>query len=503
MKLLHCLTWVVVGASVAMAQPVLIEPPDFSDTFPNGSPDPAATHSGQGCFWLASGEVVAGDVDWIQLLIPFDTDEVIVDVDITSGSGSSRLLASSSSGSSGSNNDDGNSAIDLNCGGGGLTTDSVVRLGTTPTGAIFGIGITGGSDAGFNGSHSETFNYDVHVYAIGTPPGCTQDADCDDGISCTVDVCDLTSGECSVTPDDTVCDDGVGCTDDVCDVTNGCQSVANDARCDDLIDCTTDVCDAINDCTYVPDDTVCDDGVGCTVDTCDVDSDCLNVPDDAACDDAVGCTLDSCDPINDCQNLADDAICDNGLFCDGEEFCDVVNDCQDGPNPCFPGDICDEVNGCLPTVGLPVEIDILPGRCPNRLHRFKRGFFRVALTGTFDLSPADVDRSSLLLTRADGVGQSLAPFVGSRGPRFIEDDVISFSGFQPCVCHRAMTDGMLDLVIPFSLVEARAAFMIDALQPRRTIELVLTGSTFSGDSFAASDCVFMVPPAKVGQRRPR
>ncbi len=522
MKLLQILLWVALGASLAVAQPVLIDPPDFSDSFPTGSPDAAASHPGSGCFWLASGEMMPGDVDWIQILIPFDTGEVIVDVDITSGSGSSNLFVSSSSGTSGSNNDDGNSAFDQNCGGSGLATDSVVRLGVTPDGAILGIGISGGSDGGFAGNHSETFNYDVYVHAIGMPAGCTQDTQCDDGVGCTVDVCDLTSGACMVTPDDTMCDDGVGCTDDVCDLINGCQSVANDVLCDDLIGCTTDACDVVNDCTntavdsacddgvgcthdicdlvndcqFVADDSLCDDSVGCTVDTCDAVIDCQHELNDAACDDGVGCTVDSCDAINDCQHQANDAVCDNGLFCDGQESCHVVNDCQGGPSPCFPGDTCDEVNGCLPTIGLTVEIDINPGSCPNRLNRFRRGFFRVALTGTSQLASADVDRSSLLLTRADGVGQSLAPFVGGFGPKFMEDDVIGMAGGQACFCHAAIADGELDLIIPFELVDAHAAFMIDAKMPSRRIELVLTGSTFAGDSFAASDCVYIFPLPK-------
>jgi hypothetical protein len=53
-----------------------------------------------------------------------------------------------------------------------------------------------------------------------------------------------------------------------------------------------------------------------------------------------------------CNNLPDDAICDNGLFCDGSETCDVVNDCQDGSPQCTePLLACDEdLDECVPTL---------------------------------------------------------------------------------------------------------------------------------------------------------
>jgi hypothetical protein len=69
---------------------------------------------------------------------------------------------------------------------------------------------------------------------------CTSDAECDDKIECTVDICD-TSGICINTPDDSVCDDVNPCTDDTCDPDTGCYSVSVD--CDDGNACTADYCD--------------------------------------------------------------------------------------------------------------------------------------------------------------------------------------------------------------------------------------------------------------------
>jgi hypothetical protein len=93
----------------------------------------------------------------------------------------------------------------------------------------------------------------------------------------------------------------------------------------------------------VANDANCDNGLFCDGDeTCDPVLDCQpgTAPD---CDDGVGCTDDSCDEGTDsCDNVANDANCDNGLFCDGAETCDPVLDCQPGSDPC-PGQSCDEV----------------------------------------------------------------------------------------------------------------------------------------------------------------
>jgi hypothetical protein len=149
------------------------------------------------------------------------------------------------------------------------------------------------------------------------PIGCTSDADCDDGQFCNgAETCNLTSGECQPgTPVD--CDDGVGCTVDACNEgTDSCDNTPDDALCDDGAFCNgAETCDAVNDCQPgTPVD--CDDGVGCTVDSCNEGT-------------------DSCD------NTPDDAVCDNGLFCDGAETCDPLDDCKSGaPVRCDDGDIC-------------------------------------------------------------------------------------------------------------------------------------------------------------------
>ncbi|NUN13423.1 MAG: lamin tail domain-containing protein [Myxococcales bacterium] len=128
---------------------------------------------------------------------------------------------------------------------------------------------------------------------------------CEDCNPCTADVCDPVSG-CVFLPITGPCDDGDPLTvNDTCDQ-GECQAgpVKN---CDDGISCTLDIPDllSITGCSHLPDHTECDDGVGCTLDLCSVDAQgCMNQPQVAPCDDGKSCTLDVCKPGVGCQNTA-------------------------------------------------------------------------------------------------------------------------------------------------------------------------------------------------------
>ncbi|MDQ3036487.1 MAG: hypothetical protein M3Y87_29080, partial [Myxococcota bacterium] len=84
---------------------------------------------------------------------------------------------------------------------------------------------------------------------------CITNADCDDGDSCTTNLCDAVNGEC-----------GYRAIADCC---------AAAADCDDANTCTTDSCDG-DACAHAPvagccrADADCDDGDACTTDSCDV-----------------------------------------------------------------------------------------------------------------------------------------------------------------------------------------------------------------------------------------
>jgi len=117
---------------------------------------------------------------------------------------------------------------------------------------------------------------------------------------------------------------------------------------DDIVDpgedCDGGPCCAA-DCTFATAGTACDDGDFCTDgDACDGAGICEPGA-HRNCSDGVGCTVDTCDSANaTCVNTPDDANCaDDGLFCNGAEFCDAVNDCASTGNPCEAGTVCNDV----------------------------------------------------------------------------------------------------------------------------------------------------------------
>ena len=172
-------------------------------------------------------------------------------------------------------------------------------------------------DATFNAT-TGVFLDSVLVGALLTPKGCAGDADCDDGLACTEEVCD--SGTCSYTVSDSCCVtaadcfDSDSCTIDLC--TAGiCENIPVaepaccnvDSDCDDSNECTNDGCQANNLCTNEVDldkpgcclkKSDCNDGDSCTIDSCK-DFVCQNIntccQSDAECDDGDDvCTTDTC-----------------------------------------------------------------------------------------------------------------------------------------------------------------------------------------------------------------
>ncbi len=208
-------------------------------------------------------------------------------------------------------------------------------------------------------------------------PTCTNDAECDDGLSCTVDRCaegpprvctwEISPDTCFVngicassgsthpnepclicdpsTPDQwtpkenaTSCDDGNICTSgEVC--TEGvCAGIA--ISCNDDNACTRDFCDPAEGChTAVLAAFTCDDGVRCTIDDrCTETATCAGLPN--TCDDGDPCTTDICNEVDGCTHTVED-----GLACAGPNAC-RLGICQDGA--CAVGDSvnCDDGNSC-------------------------------------------------------------------------------------------------------------------------------------------------------------
>lgn len=526
---------------VSYAQPALSEPPEF----PQQSPGPNATQQGEGCFWLASGLIQPGDVDWIRITIPRRTLRTVVDLDFADPEPRSSIIASVVGGSSGFNQADNNAARDNLCGLGASSTpvgsprDSAVDLGGTPLGAVINIGITGAGDTGFTGAHSQTFSYDIWVYV--EPVSCTSDADCADGLACTNDVCNTGTGLCANTPRDELCDDGRFCNGvEWCSPTMGCRP-GTAPRCNDGVDCTWDYCDAALDaCVFEPDDyfcedgsfcngeewcdpqldcqpgepLVCDDGVDCTVDVCDDDTgECFFTADDDACDDGLFCNgeewCDSvkgcrggeapcadgpCDEQRGCVECLHDEDCDDGDFCNGGEFCDDDGLCADGDPPCSDDEFCDaDRRQCMPKHRGP-SLDIRPGECPNRVVTQAQGQWAAALMGSSTFDVRKVDPTSLVLSRSDGVGGKVLAqlMLAGKRPQFV--DVATPYAGELCGCHALQGDGMPDLVMKFENAEVVRALELWRLSGDVSLELRLAGRMNDGTHFEASDCVLVRAP---------
>ena len=96
---------------------------------------------------------------------------------------------------------------------------------------------------------------------------------CDDGIECTVDMCDEETSRCVQMADDSACQDDDACNGlEVCDLALGCRPTSP-LYCNDEDSCTVDSCDSEMGCVFEPRDL---DGDGftdgrCGGDDCDDD----------------------------------------------------------------------------------------------------------------------------------------------------------------------------------------------------------------------------------------
>ncbi|MFT7578853.1 MAG: hypothetical protein ACI9MR_000514 [Myxococcota bacterium] len=198
------------------------------------------------------------------------------------------------------------------------------------------------------------------------------DANCDDGLDCTDDVC-LDSGACSYQPQVGFCSIGGACY--AADASNPdsmcltCQPEASQATwqpraCSDENVCTSDLCDAGEGCLYAPvtNGASCDDSDACTtLDQCSAgmcggaECECRDAADCGG--DPGDCKVWSCEAFA-CVAVADstqDALsCEDGAFCTVGEVCaagtcggGTARDCSgSGDGGCLLG-MCDEsVDGC-------------------------------------------------------------------------------------------------------------------------------------------------------------
>ena len=176
---------------------------------------------------------------------------------------------------------------------------------------------------------------------------------CDDGIACTLNLCNPSTGACSFPPDNSICSDGDVCTGvETCDptpVTGGCKD-GTPLNCDDGIACTIDLC--ASGCTHLANDDACSDGLVCNgVESCDP------TPGTGGCkagtppncvEDGIACTDEVCTEPLGCHAVPDNSLCPCGQTCSVAQgacgnFCNVTQcsgkiyqcgDCLDNDGDC-------------------------------------------------------------------------------------------------------------------------------------------------------------------------
>ncbi len=133
---------------------------------------------------------------------------------------------------------------------------------------------------------------------------------------------------------------------------------------------------------------------------------------------------------------------------------------------------------------VPVALDIKPPSCPNPFNPASRGSIPIALVGSPEFDVTTVDLTSLWLSRADGVGGSVAPRVSA-----FRDVATPFLG-EPCDCHELRGDGITDLKMKFDARSVVDVLELREIGPRAPVLLTLTGRLLDGYEFIGMDCLW-------------
>ncbi len=138
-------------------------------------------------------------------------------------------------------------------------------------------------------------------------------------------------------------------------------------------------------------------------------------------------------------------------------------------------------------------MDIMPGKCPNRLREHGLGFLNVSLVSGEDFDACDVILESLLLVNATdpACGGAVAPRANPRAK--CRDRATPFLG-ELCDCHNRRKDGLNDLDMKFKNSELRAALCLGDLPAGTVQTLCLTGTTGNGTPINACDCIIVDRP---------
>lgn len=193
-----------------------------------------------------------------------------------------------------------------------------------------------------------------------------RNAACRDPGGCAVATCDETFGACVFDAAKGSCPVGACRLDRGCEPLEGCTGDA-DPRCDDGRSCTDDICVA-GRCEHLPIDGRCGAKGACGVGVClgDAVADptgCTAKPDAARCASGEGCGMDfACHALP--ASCTSDRDCADDNLCDGVERC-VDHRCVHGlRTTCIPHDACEHASCSATGVGDPWCRLTKLARCP-------------------------------------------------------------------------------------------------------------------------------------------
>lgn len=187
---------------------------------------------------------------------------------------------------------------------------------------------------------------------------CASNAQCDDRISCTRDVC-VVGGVCEHITDNTMCTAPQVCTAGVGCAAPGARRCARTADCEDNVPCTRDTCLVDGTCRNAPQDEMCPSGQRCLTTGCGTGTTSGRCSTPADCNDNLDCTEDTCNASGQCINVAQNArcgsgrVCRAGMGCIAERSCSSDRDCDDGLR-CNGVERCSEL-AC--SAGTPINCD--------------------------------------------------------------------------------------------------------------------------------------------------
>lgn len=236
---------------------------------------------------------------------------------------------------------------------------------------------------------------DASMTTDATGMSCASNAQCDDGVACTRDIC-VVGGTCEHVPDSPSCV-----------VPQRCMRTAD---CNDNIPCTRDSCLVDGTCSHTAQNDMCSAGQ-----TCDLARGCLSgttpgtCRTDIDCRDTFDCTVDTCGADGRCSYTAQNSrcttgqVCRVGMGCISERTCSSDADCNDMRRcngvercvefGCVAGTAanCDDMDAC--TVDTCSETGTMCSHAmnPTCMGMVRSGIFTVATPGRYNCAGGQVN----------------------------------------------------------------------------------------------------------------